>query len=723
MAGLQVANQAQPVTGSGPVSRVGERRLSPERAQPDDWTYAKSRCAQKNTRKEVSKKIRLTLPRCFANCVWEFGATQSESGWDFRLHSIHVRPEKSLAFEVVRSGNVRAVRTLLQRGDLSIHDHSMTSCGEVENVLEVSHRAPVMCCTNEVVLLIRLKVAAQYGHLQLCELLLAESSFFRNDQTMQSALQSFISQSTVRLEVASGSISREADAFYNLFVGHHGLAVEIDDPRDISNPSLQRFDPFHEFHESVASNKLLSNDSVRLILANQVLPYKQLSLERKFRIAMKSKGWPAQNFVDFLRPTTTAQPARQIDSLGRTALHWAAEHLGYWICGKWDRDLSNMNTQRDNYAMLVKELLATGSDAHALTVDRETPLTSMLFAMSSPFVASHWDYAFAVKLWGKILLDAGLLLQNYVENENVLQKLYPSKFGSKREIKWYGYHFHGLQVFMLEDRTLTLRVNYEWSLGIWDNLPPPGTWTHDARLPRSVVWTPTQCDYPTSFWTPARTLHLHTQPYLLERLQQSNEIHSAERVRTIWRELFSNSQDDHGPIAMSSWNDNERVKASYQNSRRRGSSMPPEVTVANTDQISEDAYGALTLRGRYGRWFSSVHKGLGLGKCIVTSKWTKLSRRSWQYGDVWDVRQACLRGKCRQSDEVEHTDAEHWIIELMCDVAKAETARKFASRFRPDLLSFWKQSYDRATGLEDLGVDPTPYDEQKSTLKRFRMLS
>lgn len=45
------------------------------------------------------------------------------SGWQFQLQPVNYRPSGSFAFEVVRSGNVSAVRKLLDSGRLSVRDY------------------------------------------------------------------------------------------------------------------------------------------------------------------------------------------------------------------------------------------------------------------------------------------------------------------------------------------------------------------------------------------------------------------------------------------------------------------------------------------------------------------------------------------------------------------------------------------------------------------------
>jgi len=80
-----------------------------------------------NHKRRPLRKIRIALPRFFTDCVWEFGLQESENGWAMQLHPVNERPLKSPVFDVVRSGNVPAVRALLECGVLSMQDHAAVS--------------------------------------------------------------------------------------------------------------------------------------------------------------------------------------------------------------------------------------------------------------------------------------------------------------------------------------------------------------------------------------------------------------------------------------------------------------------------------------------------------------------------------------------------------------------------------------------------------------------
>ena len=75
------------------------------------------------TKGTSAKTLRLALPRWLAHYVWEFAVHEIDGAWNFRVRPINIRPYGTFAFDVVRSGNVAAVRKLLVSGELSMSDY------------------------------------------------------------------------------------------------------------------------------------------------------------------------------------------------------------------------------------------------------------------------------------------------------------------------------------------------------------------------------------------------------------------------------------------------------------------------------------------------------------------------------------------------------------------------------------------------------------------------
>lgn len=75
------------------------------------------------TKNISAQTLRLALPRWLAHRVWEFAVHDMDGAWNFRVRPINIRPYGTFAFDILRSGNVEAVRKLLASGELSVSDH------------------------------------------------------------------------------------------------------------------------------------------------------------------------------------------------------------------------------------------------------------------------------------------------------------------------------------------------------------------------------------------------------------------------------------------------------------------------------------------------------------------------------------------------------------------------------------------------------------------------
>jgi hypothetical protein len=93
----------------------------------------------RNRKRQPFRRFRISLPRCFVDCVWEFGLRASNKGWDIQLRPVNTRPQESFVFNVVRSGSVPAVRALLESGSLSERDQAAAPVSRsCQSLLEVS---------------------------------------------------------------------------------------------------------------------------------------------------------------------------------------------------------------------------------------------------------------------------------------------------------------------------------------------------------------------------------------------------------------------------------------------------------------------------------------------------------------------------------------------------------------------------------------------------------
>jgi hypothetical protein len=154
-------------------------------------------------------------------------------------------------------------------------------------------------------------------------------------------------------------------------------------------------------------------------LETMSLSPRQLNSHRSANIAGDELlGRSADAFINFMQPCDASRLATAQDSQARTALHWAAKHLGYWAGVWWSRDICPDDAKAKSYAKLATELLKMGSNTHAVSALHETPLMTILHQLMT-FV--DWSVcATAVRRWGDILVEAALDLDEYVHAENPL---------------------------------------------------------------------------------------------------------------------------------------------------------------------------------------------------------------------------------------------------------------------------------------------------------------
>lgn len=109
--------------------------------------------------------------------------------------------------------------------------------------------------------------------------------------TMHSAIQTFLNHSCRRPGVVLSTASQEMSRFSQLFLKQYGMEILLDES--------ERFTT--SYYGSVTGNKLLTDESVRSLRASQSIPFSGWSFDTRFEIAMRSNGWPAETFLDFLR--------------------------------------------------------------------------------------------------------------------------------------------------------------------------------------------------------------------------------------------------------------------------------------------------------------------------------------------------------------------------------------------------------------------------------------
>lgn len=355
---------------------------------------------------------------------------------------------------------------------------------------------------------------------------------------------------------------------------------------------------------------MLTEQSVRCILASQLVSSAGMSFELRFAIAMRSMGWPAQVFLDFLQCDDLAKLVHQTDEFGRTALHWAAAHFGYWASTMYVRDYIRVgnHSPRDSYSDLVVKLIAMGADVHALSHDQQTPLMSFLRSVESN--DELWDCELAVEQWG-LGIASSRSLAHYVQTENRLQQTSPHVYRANA-----GYdrlqHSFTVQLLLIENSTLAIQLTNRALITVWNYRPPPGAYNINHSLPQAIIWHPVETEEPpdVGLWQIVGDVGIRFEPQLVQRNAfRSMSWYNLRNLRRIWLKLFASTQDDSGMVA-EVWHRRFKEETLIGTRRPRAASAPPpKIYEANYSGKREGGILELiTVRGR-------SHK------CSLSAKW------------------------------------------------------------------------------------------------------
>jgi hypothetical protein len=108
------------------LERIETTRLSgswsPSHSAPIAYHARQGLVPQDRTRRPSARTFRFALPRWLSTYVWEFATHELDGAWNFHVRPVNVRAPGTFVFDVVRSGNVEAVRKLLASGELSASD-------------------------------------------------------------------------------------------------------------------------------------------------------------------------------------------------------------------------------------------------------------------------------------------------------------------------------------------------------------------------------------------------------------------------------------------------------------------------------------------------------------------------------------------------------------------------------------------------------------------------
>jgi hypothetical protein len=483
---------------------------------------------------------------------------------------------------------------------------------------------------------------------------------------MHSALHRFVDLSDRMDDFKSAR--QKADDMYDLFLNRHNMfiASSEDDHHNI------------RLSEDVESNMLLTESSWRQIMDGRFASTYSWTFELRFEVAMRSTGWPANTFLTFLQPCDSARLVTETDGQARTVLHWAAKHFGYWARSWGARDECPDNTMVESYAVLLKKFITMGADVHAVNSQCETPLMTALHQFMT-FI--DWPAcALAIKRWGAILVEAGIVLSRYIQVENALLRSLAGKSQAWTSDLRYMLLPNETELLMVEDSILAAEIQFCRPIPVLERWSSPGAWDTESRLPtRSILYPPWRGER-SLFWHVVETVRIYSEPYLIQGISRSDKpFYSHEDFENNWRTLFGGTQDDHGSVAGMILRDRSRSEAKTPSLRNRASSMPPTPTLKVYDKLPSHSICEVEVILGQHRWIPVIYK----------SPIEPLS--SWRPGTLF-------RGGCWSKDDPrllpnfdsrsveERAYAEDdWEVELLREHGEEDVVKRFAQRFCPEL--------------------------------------
>jgi hypothetical protein len=481
------------------------------------------------------------------------------------------------------------------------------------------------------------------------------------------------------------SARQKADDIYYLFMNRYGLII----------PTSEEDHHNITFSEDVASNMLLTESSLRQVLSGQFASAHSWTFELKFPVAMRSIGWPPDTFLEFLQPYDTAQLITATDGKARTVLHWAAKHFGYWACAWNTRDSCPDDTMVNSYAALLKKLISMGADVHAVNSLYETPLMTALHQFMT---FTDWTAcALAIKRWGEILVEAGIVLNRYIQVENALLRSLAGKSQAWESNIHYMLLPHMTQLLIVEGSILAAEIQFCRPIDVWECRTSPGAWDTESRLPtRSFLRPPRRGDH-SLFWHEVERVRIYSEPYLIQGTSRSAmPFYSLEDSEDNWTALFEGTQDDHGLVARTILRDRSRSEAKIPLLRDRASSVPPELTRKRYNRLPTLSSPVREIILGNDRWIPVVYR------CLIDSM------KIWRPGTFtidgcWsEDNPRFLPSFDSRSAEERLTAKDDWEVQLLREQGDADTVKRFGYRFCRDVRDLIEQELATTRSIMEL---------------------
>lgn len=525
--------------------------------------------------------------------------------------------------------------------------------------------------------LTRRQIAAAAGRFELCNYLLQEFPRYRDDADLLRGLSGFLyfySPSASR-----ATYDHAAEAMFKLFIGQYGLQLDLHDLAKSRNPRGRS--------NANVYGSALTKPLLREVMASQAVPFETWSFAQRFSVAVRSRFWTPEIFIEMARPDTLADLAVYKDPDGKTALHWAAEHFA-------------LNVGLERYAMRHRglgtyaeqsvKLISMGADLHALDRTRGTPFSCVLQASAEiPEHRTTSRLAETVRHWGYIVGSASSL-DLYAERENSLTARLGDQLNKVCVDGISNIGMHRLSV--LDGSDLIIEVDGSLQIQMWDFRPPPGAWDRTVSKIDRIPWKPSVYFEGNNYYLWQAADRILTRPMSISMREVEPMPGSlAGNISDSLREWIEGVQDDHGFAAMRSRR--SIVPGGGYKNRRRAASLPPLPTPVDGRSIrSNENTGFRFPR----KWLSKAHK------CPLDLRWKYTSYCSDATREKDSVRR-CMQGRC--DDWIpDLLYKNRWEVELLRDASRVDVARKFADRFRPVWRSIVDATHTRAQRRLDLSM-------------------
>lgn len=397
--------------------------------------------------------------------------------------------------------------------------------------------------------------------------------------------------------------------------------------------------------------KHVFNDGSGVILGYQSVRLENMPLEDRFEIASRLAAKTPDEFLHTVGLPVSGQLVSLLDQRKRSALHWAAKR---WIGTRYCSSSSPLASELEAF---ISALVKHGSSLHALDINGRTPLMHML---ELALWDDDWKWPHvlpphmtaSLDTWGSLLVDGGVSLSAYVEQENMLLRLLETNGGIMLACS---IHFRDTlllhRIISCNQTSLQLEVIKNVKIGIWQYQPPPGSFNGCRHEQTKICWPPDKDDGDQVFWQLDRELILRSAPFTLA----TRCTEDLEPGTLSFDRLFEKPHDDHSAMEALFRRDRSLRKQHQQYKKPRSASAPPLGQELRTHYVES--------------WNSNdmAWKCLGVHRCLLDSRWGFC--RPWNES-TW---RGCMKG-CYGKEDKDAFVSEH--IEYLASIQRYKEDHK-----------------------------------------------